>query len=137
MTNGVYGEAIQTGLAAARQRGWGRRGPLTPGFFGRKFAEALEPPVKRRTSAPGRITPQTARTRAEIMDSYRAAHDRLRGLLVEAAALDANRATFPNPFVGVLRMKVSSAFHIVAAHDRRHLWQAQQVVDARRAGTSA
>jgi hypothetical protein len=30
-------------------------------------------------------------------------------------------------------MKVSSAFHIIAAHDRRHLWQAQQVVAARKA----
>jgi hypothetical protein len=113
--------------AAGRQR----QGPLTPGFLGRKFAASLEPPVKRRTSAPGKIKPRETRTRAEILTAYRAAHDRIRELLVEAAGWDANRATFRNPFIGLVRMKVSSAFHVIAAHDRRHLWQAQQVVAAR------
>ena len=93
--------------------------------------------MKRRMSAPAKIKPQPARPRAEIMSAYRAAHDRIRALLVEAATLDANRATFTNPFIGIVRVKVSSGFHIVAAHDRRHLWQAQQVVAARRAETGA
>ena len=137
VANTVYGASIQSGLATARERGWQRQGPLVPGFFGRKFAESLEPPAKRRTSAPAKIKPQATRPRAEIMSAYRAAHDRLRELLVEAATLDANRATFTNPFISIVRVKVSSAFHIVAAHDRRHLWQAQQVVAALRAGTGA
>ncbi len=133
VANDLYGRAIESGIAAARERGLQRQGPLTPGFLGRKFAESLAPPVKRRTSAPGKITPQATRSRAEIMAAYRAAHDRIRELLVQAAVVDANRATFKNPFIGFVRMKASSAFHVIAAHDRRHLWQAQQVVAARRA----
>lgn len=135
VANDLYGRAIQGGLEAARQRGLRRQGPLQPGFLGRKFAESLEPPVKRRTSAPGKIKPQATRTRAEILGAYRAAHDRVRALLVEAADVDVNRATFTNPFIGFVRMKASSAFHVIAAHDRRHLWQAEQVVAARRAHT--
>ena len=127
IANEIYGSAMTSALAIARERGWVRRGPVAPGFFGRKFAASLEPPVKRRTRAPGKIRPQPARSRAEILTAYRAAHDVIRGLLLQAATLDANRATFKNPFIGVVRVKVSSAFHIVAAHDRRHLWQAQQV----------
>lgn len=130
IANDLYGRAMQGGLATARERGWRRRDPLTPGFLGRKFAESLEPPVKRRTSAPGKIKPQAARTRAEILAAYHDAHDRVRALLVEAADLDVNRATFKNPFIGLVLMRVSSAFHVIAAHDRRHLWQAQQVVAA-------
>ena len=136
IANDIYGRAIEGGLASARERGWRRRDPVTPGFLGRKFAESLEPPVKRRTSAPGKIKPQATRTRAEILAAYREAHDRIRGLIVEAADVDANRATFKNPFIGVVRMKVSSAFHVIAAHDRRHIWQAQQVVTALRANVS-
>lgn len=128
IANELYGAGMTAALAIARERGWKRQGPLAPGYFGRKFAESLAPPVKRRTKAPGKIKPRPARSRAEILTAYRAAHDVIRGLLVEAATLDANRATFRNPFIGVVRVKVSSAFHIVAAHDRRHLWQAQQVV---------
>ena len=137
VANDIYGRAIETGIADARARGWQRKGPMAPGFFGRKFAESLEPPAKRRTRAPGKIKPQDARGRTEILTAYRAAHDRVRELLVEAATLDANRATFQNPFIGIVRMKVSSGFHVIAAHDRRHLWQAQQVVAARRSGIVA
>jgi len=136
VTNTMYGAAMQAALAAARDRGLMRQGPVAPGYFGRKFAESQEPPVKRRARAPGKIQPQASRPRAEIMASYRTAHDRVRALLAEAAEIDANCATFKNPFVGILRVKVSSAFHIIAAHDRRHLWQAQQVVAARRAETA-
>ncbi|MDQ3417835.1 MAG: DinB family protein [Acidobacteriota bacterium] len=67
VANDLYGRAIESGIAAARERGLQRQGPLTPGFLGRKFAESLAPPVKRRTSAPGKITPQATRSRAEIM----------------------------------------------------------------------
>jgi hypothetical protein len=137
VANDIYGRAIEGGLAAARERGLRRRDPVTPGFLGRKFAESLEPPVKRRTSAPGKIRPQATRTRAEILAAYREAHDRIRGLIVESADVDANRATFKNPFIGLVRMKVSSAFHVIAAHDRRHIWQAQQVVTALRANAAS
>jgi hypothetical protein len=46
----------------------------------------------------------------------------------EAGAIDANRATFQNPFLKMVRMKVSTAFQVINAHDRRHLWQAEQVI---------
>jgi hypothetical protein len=28
----------------------------------------------------------------------------------------------------MVRMKLSSAFQVINAHDRRHLWQAEQVI---------
>jgi hypothetical protein len=118
----------------ARAAGWTRRGPAKPAFFGRKFAESLEPPVKRRTNHPAKITPRALTDRAEVLRQYRAAHDDIRKVIVDAADLDVNRATFPNPFIGVVRVKVSSALHIIAAHDRRHLWQAEQVKRLRAEG---
>ncbi|MEX2663206.1 MAG: hypothetical protein WD227_14850 [Vicinamibacterales bacterium] len=48
-----------------------------------------------------------------------------------------NRATFQNPFIPVIRMRVSTGLHVVAAHDRRHLWQAEQVVHALRAAAAS
>lgn len=127
VTNEIYGTAMRGALERAQARGLRRAGPAVPGFFGRKFAASLEPPVKRRSSAPGKIKPRSARTREQILGAYRAAHDEIRRLIDQAAATDANRATFPNPFLSIVRVKVSSAFSIIAAQDRRHLWQAEQV----------
>jgi hypothetical protein len=127
VSNTVYGRAIREAIDTARTAGSKRRGPSAPGFFGRKFIESLEPPVKRRTSAPAKIKPLAHTTRAEVLDAYHKAHDEVRGLIAEAAEIDINRATFRNPFIGLVKVKVSTGLHVIAAHDRRHLWQAEQV----------
>jgi len=128
VANGLYGEAVRKAVDRATLAGWTRKGPLAPGFVGQKFVNSLEPPVKRRVRAPTSIRPTSKLTRADIMLRYREAHDRLRRAARDAAAIDANRATFRNPFLKVVKVRVSTALHIVSAHDRRHLWQAEQVI---------
>jgi hypothetical protein len=83
--------------------------------------------VTRRFKAPGSVRPGSALTRAEIMRRYHEAHEEVRRLIRDAAAIDANRTTFPNPFAKFLRVKVATGLHVLPAHDRRHLWQAEQV----------
>jgi hypothetical protein len=128
VANEVYGKGMSGALDLAKARGWTRQGPAAPGFFGRKFAESLEPPVRRRTKAPGKIAPRPVGSRADVLNAYRAAHDHIRELLQRAATLDVNRATFRNPFIGLVRVKVATGFLVISAHDRRHLWQAEQVI---------
>ena len=126
--NVFYCASIQSAIDDARARAWMREGPAAPGFFGRRFIASQEPPVRRRFSAPGRVKPATAtRSREEILAAYHQAHAVVRRAISSAAGVDINRATFPNPFLKILRVRVSTALLVVAAHDRRHLWQAEQV----------
>lgn len=125
--NVFYSASIQQGIDDARARAWTRREPATPGFFGRRFIRSQEPPVKRRFSAPARVKPALSRSREEILRAYHDAHAGIRGLIADAADVDVNRATFPNPFFRIIRIRVSTALLVLAAHDRRHLWQAAQV----------
>jgi len=129
--NVVYGEAIRPGIENARARGWTRRAPAVPGFFGARFVKSLEPPVTRRLRAPANVRPGPSKSRDEILAAYHAAHDRIRALVTDAAEIDANRACFVNPFLRVVRVRVSTGLRVIAAHDRRHLWQADQVRKAR------
>ncbi len=41
--------------------------------------------------------------------------------------MDLNRIRFKNPFVHLLSFTVGTGLLIILAHDRRHLWQAEQV----------
>ncbi len=126
--NAFYSKPVQQAVDVARARGWTRQGPAAPGFFGRRFVASQEPPVKRRLRAPGRVQPAPAsRSREEILGAYHDAHTSVRRLIASAAEVDINRATFPNPFLRIIRMRVSTALLTLAAHDRRHLWQAEQV----------
>lgn len=127
VTNRIYGAAIDEAVKRAQQRGLRRRGPAVPGFFGRTFVASLEPPVKRRTSGPAKIQPRPAASRDEILRAYHQAHDEIRRIIADAASIDVNRATFPNPFFSMVSVKVSTGLNVVAAHDRRHLWQASAV----------
>jgi hypothetical protein len=128
--NRVYGEPMREAVDAARSKNLRRTGPISSTIFGRMFAWSMEPPVRRRMKAPTKIIPASGGTRVEILKRYHDAHERILQLIVECAEVDANRATFTNPFINLVRVRVGTAFHIIAAHDRRHLWQAEQVLEA-------
>ncbi len=125
--NTLYAGGMRGAVEEARRQGWARRGPLAPGPFGRFFIRSQEPPVKRRLRTPGKVSPASGAARDEVLRRYHAVHDTLRQLAREAAAIDANRATFANPFLKLLRVKVATGLQLLPAHDRRHLWQAEQV----------
>lgn len=128
--NAVYSGAMEKGVAAARERGLTGGDPIESSFFGRLFITSMEPPVRRRLRAPGKIVPRTTRTREEILRSFEEAHDRVRGLVRAAADIDVNRATFPNPFYRFVRVRVGTGLRVVTAHDRRHVCQAENVRQA-------
>ena len=125
--NAVYLVAVRTGVDLARTNGWTRRAPAEPGFFGKKFVASQEPPVKRRLRAPQKGQPRPMRSRDDIMRAYHSAHDDVRRLIADCAAIDTNRATFANPFIPIIKVRVSTGLNVIPAHDRRHLWQAEQV----------
>lgn len=128
--NEVYGSAIKLGIERARLRGSMPKGPVRPGYLGSKFVRSLEPPVKHRTRAPRQGIPAVRKDRQFILDHYRAAHDLVRRLIAGAASIDANRARFRNPFIPFVRFSIATGLFVIAAHDRRHLWQAEQVRQA-------
>ena len=133
VANTVYGRQLAEAIEQAKRQGWRRGGPAAPGLFGRLFANSLEPPVKIRSSAPGKIKPMPSRSRLAIMQAYRDAHEHIRRLIEAAADIDANRATFRNPFIRIVNVRVATGFQVISAHDRRHLWQADNVVQELRA----
>lgn len=127
--NSVYCDGMERAAKEARARNWRRRDPIRSNVFGRWFISSMEPPPRRRQTAPGKIQPASARSRDEIMRAFREAHDRVRALARESADLDVNRAAFPNPFIQFVRVRLGTGFRILAAHDRRHLWQARRVTE--------
>ena len=127
-TNRVYIAAMEAPIALARQAGRTRRGPVRPGPFGGFFARQAEPPVKRvRIRAPQKIAPALRVSLAAASESYFASHQLLRGFVTTNADLDLTHIHFVNPFIRGVRFGVASGLQIIAAHERRHLWQASNI----------
>lgn len=129
VTNRVYLNAMQEPAARARSQGLVRRGPAKPGLLGGWFARSLEPPVKpgRRMKAPRSVLPRTAAPLAEAAAAFHESQAQVRAYLHANADLDLNRVRFPNPFIRGLRFSLATGLNVIAAHERRHLWQAWRV----------
>jgi hypothetical protein len=128
-SNRVYLDAMRPAAERAAAEGRSRRGPATPGLGGGWFARLLEPPARPlfRTKAPRKIRPRVSPPLGDAAAAFFGSHDEVRSFLRQFAAIDLAGVTFPNPLVRGIRFSLASGLHILAAHDRRHLWQAWNV----------
>ncbi|MCM2256888.1 MAG: DinB family protein [Vicinamibacteria bacterium] len=125
----VYLAPMRMALERGRAEGRLRRGPLTPGLPSRLFLRQLEPPVKLKTPTLDVIRPPQERAeRDALLERFAHAHEAAIALLVQSADLDLGGIRFRNPLVAWLPWTTGVGFRILAAHGRRHLWQAEQVV---------
>ncbi|HEY7186097.1 MAG TPA: DinB family protein [Vicinamibacterales bacterium] len=125
--NRVYLAAMQPPAARALASGQHRRRPALPGLIGRWFVHSLEPPVNIKTKNPKKITPRTSPPFADAMQAFLASQEEGRRFLQTYAGIDLAAVRFPNPFVAGVRFSLATGLHVIAAHDRRHLWQAWNV----------
>ena len=128
--NTVYIAPLRTAVHNAKVNSVPRRGPIRPGWFGRWFISAMEPPPRRKLKAPKKVLPMAHQDGADVLRAFVKAHDEIRSLIQEARDMDLNHVRYTNPFIRLFHFTVGTGLLIIAAHDRRHLWQARQVCKA-------
>ena len=113
-------------IEKGRREGLLAAGPFRYGLLESLFVRSLEPPPMFRVKAPVAFAPASDVSRDEALAAFGALQDELRERLVRAEGLDLRRLKTPSP-VRYLKLSLGKAFEGVAAHQRRHLWQARQV----------
>lgn len=116
-------------IAEARAKGLTGPGPYRFGWFGAWFARSLEPPPRFKVKtqrvfdiARGRDWP-VEETLADFGALVAGLRDRLR----RANGVELGRVKTTSPAARLLSFSLGACFAILAAHERRHLWQAEQV----------
>jgi hypothetical protein len=129
VANRVYLAAMEPSATRARADGRMRRGPAVPGLLGGWFVRILEPPVKPRfrVKAPQKIRPRPSPPLAESFEHFTASQAAVRAFLKTNADLDLAGVRFVNPFIRGVRFSLATGLHVIAAHERRHVWQAWNV----------
>jgi hypothetical protein len=127
--NRVYLAALQPAAERARQQGRRRRGPAVPGLLGGWFVATLEPPPRPlfKLKAPRQIRPRSSPPLADAYADFAAHHRAAVDFLRDNADLDLAHVRFRNPFIAGVRFSLATGLHVIAAHERRHLWQAWRV----------
>jgi hypothetical protein len=126
-SNTVYTAHFLPVAERARVAGGAAFRGLRPTWAGRRFVKSLEPPPRQRTRTFTNLVPPSSSPAAQALAGYVASHEPYRRLVALAGEVDPNRVVAANPFIGLVRMRLSTALLVIPAHDRRHLWQARQV----------
>ena len=136
--NRVYLTAMRPSAERAQREGRTRRHPALPGLVGGWFVNYLEPPAKPRlkSKAPRAIRPRIGPALDDAFPAFLASHDEVLTFLRTYSGLDLSRILFPNPFIRGVRFSLATGLHVLAAHERRHLWQARRVANAARSARS-
>jgi hypothetical protein len=130
VTARMYLPRLDEGIAEAMRRGLYGEGPFAHDPVGRIFVRIMEPPSRIRVKAPPTFQPGPRRSRSEIMAAFRAYQVQFVDRLRQASGLDLRRAKVHLPASEWFKMSLNSGFAIMAAHERRHLRQAQRVLAA-------
>lgn len=118
----VFAAEMERGRAA----GLTGSGPFRYGAFSRWFVGFMDGPPKFKVKAPKIYLPPAGHRKDEVVTEFLSVHGRILELLAKANGLDLARIKVPSP-AGPFKFSLGQRFALVAAHDRRHLWQAWQV----------
>jgi hypothetical protein len=124
---------LKKAIEDARKRGVvARKKKPTMDIVGRVLRWFLEPPTRQRLKTAAPFVPRSVRAKAEAFGEFASLQSKLTDLLTASRDVDVAKVKIVSPFDKRLRFNVYSAFRIMAAHERRHLWQAEQAVAALR-----
>jgi hypothetical protein len=132
IVNGGSLQAIETSIAAARAAGKTGEGPFRYGFLTRKFVASQEPPSTKKFTAPKVFLPPTGVDLDETLAEYRRITTELKRLTRDANGLHLAKVKVKMPALpavlrAIVRMPLGGRLVLITTHDRRHLWQAEQV----------
>ena len=114
-------------LEEAKLQGRTGQGPFRYGLFGKRLLERTEPPPRRRFRAPQSFRPVDDQPVKAVLPTFLHLQGQLTQRLEQANGLDLARIRVPAPGFKLVKVNVLVMLAWIAAHQRRHLWQAKQV----------
>jgi DinB superfamily len=118
---------VEAGIRAARAQGLVGQGPYRRGIIGTLIVRLTEPPPKIRFKAPKSMAPPPAESLPRVGASFLELQGRLQEQIRHANGVDLGRAKVASPVADWLRFTLGQTLMVIAAHERRHLWQAWQI----------
>ncbi|MCZ2152825.1 MAG: DinB family protein [Bryobacterales bacterium] len=97
------------------------------GYLARLLLYFVEPPYHIKTPAPHSLAPSASLSPETVETEFTRLHLDLRGFILEATRVDMGVLRFRPPMSPLIRLNLAEGCSLLAAHDRRHLWQAEKI----------
>jgi hypothetical protein len=99
-------------------------------FWGWMLVWALEPPARFRLRAPRDIQPVNIPAAETILPAFLDRQRQILAAIQAARGIAIDKIKIASPFDARVRYSIWSSFCLNAAHERRHLWQAERAVQS-------
>lgn len=126
--NSRFCEKLSDTIADAKDSGKTGEFKLDMGLFGRWVFGTMDPPVKMKVKVPEGGAPHETMIPLSARDEFFRVQDRLAEVILSTESLNWNTVKMTSPYTRWLRLRLSAWLYILPAHDRRHLWQARNVL---------
>ncbi len=127
ITGRKYLRALDRAIEEGRARNLVGTGPFRYGLLEGWLVRTMDAPPMFRIKAPKAFVPAPQARRAESLAAFVALQGEFQQRLARAEGLDLRRVKARSPVSRHIRFSLGKAFAAIAAHQRRHLWQARQL----------
>ncbi|MEO8503341.1 MAG: DinB family protein [Acidobacteriota bacterium] len=127
ITTEVFLPGLDEAATIARSKGRLGPGPYRLNAWGRLLVWYVEPPPPIRLPAPRALRPTLASGPAEALPRFLESQQCLAARLPTLEGIDLERAVYVSPIARYIRMSMLAFLRVHTAHERRHLWQGENV----------
>lgn len=130
----AYLPVWQQVIATAGPRKAEMNAPYAVDFWGRLLCWILEPPARIRAKTPAPFQPVDCGGIAMVLHRFLERQERIIAALRRCRGRAVDEVKMASPVDARIRYSIWSSFVVNAAHERRHLWQAEQAIARVRRG---
>ena len=128
LSNRAYLPLLDSAIEQLREEKLSSRGPFRVSWNARLLKYWLEPPSRLRLPTGAGFQPLEVKDPAVTLGEFQTIGKELEERLNSARGLALDRAKIISPFAANMKYNAYSAFVLIPAHNRRHLWQAEQAL---------
>ncbi len=122
--------AIDEALAHPHRTRLLERLPVLSGVWGKLMIKVVSPGFKQKLKAPSDARPATGAIDTQVVTRFVSQQHELRERLQRLEHTGMSRVAMTSPFVRWVTYSLLDACRLIVAHERRHLAQAQRVVNS-------
>ncbi len=102
------------------------KGEAKYAWWEQKLADMLEPPYRIKAKTMPAFEPKSQHSRDEIVELFLASHELVKQRAEILRERDIAKLNVASPFASWMKYNIAFSFDLLLAHERRHLWQAEQ-----------
>jgi hypothetical protein len=126
LSNTPFPPLLTAACAEAHRAGLVGAGPFKADLMGRLLKWTLEPPPRLKIKARAPFQPVRIEPVERVLPDFLAVQEQLVACVRAAAGLAIDKVKVVSPVDGRVKYNAFAALQIAAAHERRHLWQAER-----------